>query len=186
MAKQSINYGTTVNDGTGDNLRNAFIKTDDNFNELYAKDANFIPVYASCGMTANATATTIAVTGTYYPISGTVTAGNVSSGITTNAAGKITYTGTDTRHFHIVSNFDMTTASNSQITSFRWYKNGVAISRPVERKVGTGSDIGAASLHADAMLSTNDYLELKVTNLTSASTITVKNLYLFVMGFIMA
>ena len=304
MAQQNLNYGSAANDGTGDGLRDTFIKVEDNFTELYdrpvgsetgeyrasstttptptsgqirwnnATQANatqiflsdttnpgtdltnylgtiqagsifyvqdkgnaanysrwqiasivdsgtyftlgvtlldagtnignnticavsitstgvlsaetLLPVYASCGMTANATATTISVTGTYYPISGTISAGNVSSNMTTDAAGKITYTGSDSRHFHIVSNFDMTTASNSQITSFRWYKNGVAISRPVERKVGTGSDIGAASLHADAMLTTNDYLELKVTNLSSASTITVKNLYLFVMGMIMA
>ena len=60
-----------------------------------------------------------------------------------------------------------------------------AISQPVKRKVGTGSDLGAASLHADATLSSGDYLELKCTNDTSASTITVQNLYLYVMGMIM-
>ena len=52
--------------------------------------------------------------------------------------------------------------------------------------MGTGSDLGAASLHADATLSSGDYLELKCTNDTSASTITVQNLYLYVMGMIMA
>jgi len=35
MAKQTINVGTTANDGTGDPLRSAFIKTNDNFTELY-------------------------------------------------------------------------------------------------------------------------------------------------------
>jgi len=35
MAQQTINVGTTANDGTGDVLRNAFIKTNDNFTELY-------------------------------------------------------------------------------------------------------------------------------------------------------
>ena len=35
MAKQTINIGTSANDGTGDPLRNAFDKTNDNFNELY-------------------------------------------------------------------------------------------------------------------------------------------------------
>lgn len=35
MAKQNINYGAIVGDGTGDGLRDAFIKTDDNFNDLY-------------------------------------------------------------------------------------------------------------------------------------------------------
>ena len=35
MAKQIINIGVSANDGTGDPLRNAFDKTNDNFNELY-------------------------------------------------------------------------------------------------------------------------------------------------------
>lgn len=35
MAKQTINIGTVANDGTGDQLRIAFDKTNDNFNEVY-------------------------------------------------------------------------------------------------------------------------------------------------------
>ena len=35
MARQNINYGTTANDGTGDNLRVAMDKINDNFIELY-------------------------------------------------------------------------------------------------------------------------------------------------------
>ncbi|MEK9697525.1 MAG: hypothetical protein VW270_17300 [Candidatus Poseidoniales archaeon] len=36
MAKQTINVGTGPNSGTGDNLRSAFDKTNDNFDEVYA------------------------------------------------------------------------------------------------------------------------------------------------------
>lgn len=36
MAKQTINIGTSANDGTGDPLRIAFDKANDNFDELYA------------------------------------------------------------------------------------------------------------------------------------------------------
>jgi len=36
MARQILNIGTTANDGTGDTLREAMIKTNENFNELYA------------------------------------------------------------------------------------------------------------------------------------------------------
>lgn len=35
MAQQTINVGTSPNDGTGDFVRDAFIKTNDNFTELY-------------------------------------------------------------------------------------------------------------------------------------------------------
>ena len=40
MAKQVINIGTSANDGTGDQLRNAFDKLNDNFNEVYGN--NFV------------------------------------------------------------------------------------------------------------------------------------------------
>lgn len=39
MAKQTIGIGTTANDGTGDTLRVAFDKINDNFDELYTDDA---------------------------------------------------------------------------------------------------------------------------------------------------
>lgn len=39
MAKQVINIGTTANDGTGDPIRDAFDKCNDNFTELYSDDA---------------------------------------------------------------------------------------------------------------------------------------------------
>lgn len=39
MAQQLINIGTSANDGTGDSLRAAFDKANDNFNELYAAGA---------------------------------------------------------------------------------------------------------------------------------------------------
>ena len=35
MAKQTINIGTSANDGTGDPLRSAMDKANDNFTELY-------------------------------------------------------------------------------------------------------------------------------------------------------
>jgi len=36
MAKQTINIGSSANDGTGDPIRTAFDKVNDNFNELYS------------------------------------------------------------------------------------------------------------------------------------------------------
>ena len=36
MTKQTINIGTTGNDGSGDPLRTAFTKTNENFTEVYA------------------------------------------------------------------------------------------------------------------------------------------------------
>ena len=39
MAKQVIGVGTTANDGTGDPIRDAFVKVNSNFTELYTDDA---------------------------------------------------------------------------------------------------------------------------------------------------
>ena len=38
MARQNINIGSSANDGTGDPLRTAFDKINDNFVELYGSD----------------------------------------------------------------------------------------------------------------------------------------------------
>jgi len=39
MARQSINIGSAPNDGTGDSIRAAFDKCNDNFEELYGRGA---------------------------------------------------------------------------------------------------------------------------------------------------
>ena len=44
MAKQIINIGSSANDGTGDPIRNAFDKANDNFNELYFSMGGNTPV----------------------------------------------------------------------------------------------------------------------------------------------
>lgn len=43
MAQQPINVGSSANDGTGDPLRDAFGKVNDNFSELYSKIRSTIP-----------------------------------------------------------------------------------------------------------------------------------------------
>ena len=39
MAKQTVNLGSSANDGTGDPLRTAFTKINENFDELYGASA---------------------------------------------------------------------------------------------------------------------------------------------------
>ncbi len=43
MAIQNINIGTSANDGTGNSLKNSFIKTEANFNELYNTNNGPLP-----------------------------------------------------------------------------------------------------------------------------------------------
>lgn len=51
MAKQVINIGTTANDGTGDPLRSAFDKVNDNFTELYDADAGDVNSFTNANGT---------------------------------------------------------------------------------------------------------------------------------------
>ena len=63
MAKQVINIGTTANDGTGDPLRSAFDKVNDNFTELYTDDAGDVnSVNAGTGISVNSTTGAVTVT----------------------------------------------------------------------------------------------------------------------------
>lgn len=127
--------------------------------------------------------TTIAVPGTYYKAAGTFIAQPHSNLMTADTTGRITYNGISDRHFHIVCSISMTCASNNQDLAFRIAKNGVTDeSSEGDRKVGTGSDVGAIAIHADLQLATNDYIELFVTNKTSTALVTLTNMYLFIVG----
>lgn len=139
--------------------------------------------YGGGYMEGNATATTINTIDTFEDVAGTITANSALREVTCSAGGVLTYTGTPVRHFHVVTNLSMTAASNNQVIKFAWFKNGTTkLPAELHRKVGTGTDVGAASIHTDAMLSTGDTLQLKVTNGTSTASITVTHLYAFIMG----
>jgi len=51
MAITSINVGNIANDGTGDDLREAFIKVNDNFNDLENRVTNIPLTAANIGVT---------------------------------------------------------------------------------------------------------------------------------------
>jgi hypothetical protein len=75
---QTINVGTNPNDGTGDTLRNAFIKVQSNFDELVAIDASFsgdiqtLNTIISDGSTLNHTHTISQIIGLQTALSGKV------------------------------------------------------------------------------------------------------------------
>jgi len=63
MAQQTINIGTVANDGTGDPLRTAFDKVNDNFTELYNDDAGDVnSVNAGTGISVDQTTGAVTVT----------------------------------------------------------------------------------------------------------------------------
>jgi len=101
MAKQVINIGTTANDGTGDPLRSAFDKVNDNFTELYTDDTGDVDsIIAGTGIavdaaTGNVTVTNSAPDQTVALTGGTsiTTSGTYPSFTITNDAPNATHTG---------------------------------------------------------------------------------------------
>lgn len=136
------------------------------------------------GYANNAVETAIAVQDTFYVIAGTFVASPSLHEFTINAAGLLTYTGLLTRHVHIASNFDFTSAANNQEIQFKWFLNGTEHSFAVTRKAATGADVGAVAVHDDAQMSTGDTLQLRVRNRTSTANMTCGNVYLFAMGMV--
>lgn len=82
MAKQTINIGTAPNDGTGDPIRDAFDKVNDNFDELYSAvtSNSFVSVGNS---TVNTTISNSSVTSSNATDSAVVTFTNFKIGNTT-------------------------------------------------------------------------------------------------------
>ena len=84
MAQQTINVGATANDGTGDGIRTAYIKCNDNFKELY--DTTITPTSVPNGTSnlsvADSANVTITIAGSANVVNfaGTVTefTGNIS------------------------------------------------------------------------------------------------------------
>ena len=64
MAKQTIGVGTTANDGTGDPIRTAFGKVNDNFDEVYSFTGWQSRTSATPVSLAGATNNSIVITGT--------------------------------------------------------------------------------------------------------------------------
>lgn len=93
MAQQLINIGTTANDGTGDPLRTAFDKCNDNFTELYAGSGGG-GISGSTGATDNAILRADGTGGSTLQTSGITIADGASGTLSGTNSGDVTLTGT--------------------------------------------------------------------------------------------
>ena len=90
--------------------------------------------------------------------------------------GRLTYTGAQDIMCHIACTISMTTGgSNNQVLHFRLGKNGTTdAASEVQRKVGTGTDVGSTAMHLIASLSTGDHISLFAKNATSTGNVTIE------------
>ena len=74
---------------------------------------------------------------------------------------RLRYTGTETAWFEVSASLSCTHSVNSTIMTFSFAENGTNIANSsVDRKVGTGGDVGAFSMSWVIELDTNDYIEI--------------------------
>ena len=94
--------------------------------------------------------------------------------------GRLRYTGSITKSFHVTCTISVVASSSSADQFiFGIAKNGVVIpSSKVIQKLGNGNDTQSTTLHVLATLATNDYLELYMGDYTSADNAKVKSLTL--------
>lgn len=133
----------------------------------------------------SAVQTAIAAINTWTPADGVFTELPVVSRMSHTVNGQIRYDGDSPRHLHIVASLSVTAASNNQLIDVAITKNGTPLPGFLGRKIATGADVGSIAVHADAMLSDTDYLEICFRNLTSSANITMTHGYMFAMGMLM-
>src|SRR5210317_323821 len=130
MARQNINIGSSANDGTGDPLRTAFDKINDNFVELYGSDNDINTLDANLDVNN-------------FAITTGVTNGNVT--ITPNGTGNINL-GSITINGSQVSSNDstqITLADNIQTTGTLNVDGATALGSTLTGATVTGIDNGA-------------------------------------------
>lgn len=141
------------------------------------------PPYGS--FSTNVAAATTLTQNVYSKMAGTTTAGGLLN-FDMPVDGRLRYTGVPDRHMHIAVTTSFTCANNNKVIGLKIAKNGVVLDSTIaRRKVSTGADIGSTALHGDVMMSTNDYLELFLTNETDSTNATIENIYFFAIGMLM-
>lgn len=158
-------------------------------NEITANDMRDLivslrPSFGECSMQANATATTISISGTYYKISGTTgLSGNelLFDNDATNT-GRLRYIGAPNRVVLFSASCSLSAASNNQVIALKgWHyddsgtSGSLVTASLVTHEIATSGDLGAVVVQGSALLSVNDYLEIHVTNETTTAAVTVED-----------
>jgi hypothetical protein len=124
--------------------------------------------------------TVIVTPGTFVKMAGTTSFIDPNKDFTMPTNNRLTYGGTVAKDFLITANASFVTASNNQIIAFTSGINGAPGTARSRRKVGTGADVGSISGHRIVTLNPGDFVEVFMTNETTATTVTVENLAYFV------
>jgi len=129
-------------------------------------------IYAQVVLHGNATATVITTQDTPVKVAGTFVT-DAASSFTTDATGRLTYTGSTTTVVQFVASVTLVPVGTNQLLTIQLAKNGVPITNAkMTRTVSSGAS-GNVSIVFNISMATSDYVELFVANNSSTSNITV-------------
>ena len=132
-------------------------------------------------MEGNATATTIAVAGTYYKIAGTTTASLAD--LFTHTNNKLTYNGLTTKKVVIDFSASVTCATAAQDFGIMIAHQGSTVAgTKITGKLLVAGDPVVISGNATLTLAPGEYVEVFATNVTDTNALTVKDLQLAISG----
>ena len=143
--------------------------------------ATVVPGHGEIYITTPA-ATVLSDTTTWVDVAGTyaLTANAMNWDMNTN--GQLRYIGAAQRAVHLAASCSFTVAGSNDVIEVELAKNSVNIAASrIQRKVGTGSDVGSTALHGFTTVVTNDYITLEVRNITASDDVTFQTLNLFCM-----
>ena len=99
--------------------------------------------------------------------------------------GRLTYIGNEPMTAHIALSMSMTVGGTSDITHWRIGVNGTPDeASEIQRKVGTGADVGALAAHLITTVTNGDYISVWCRNSSNTDDITVETANLQVVSMI--
>lgn len=104
--------------------------------------------------------------------------------MTHGADGVLTYIGAETGHFLVTVVYSITSSANNKITTFALQKNGTSFlaKSEIQRKIGTGADVGAAALCSLVEFETGDTLQVVVKLDATTANLTVQKMNFSIVG----
>lgn len=131
-------------------------------------------------------ATTFGDTSTWVQVAGSYAISSPATNWAMTQNGRLYYTGAADRVLHIAMSISMTADNNNQVTNFGVGKDGTILTPSIiQRKIGTGADVGSTAAHAFTTISNGSYIAAMCRNTTSTASVTATTLNLFVMDMAM-
>lgn len=136
------------------------------------------------------TTTTISGAGDYVKMEGpTAVSSMVMGDLTVSATNRITYTGANACHFHLViqTTLELASGTNQDIGIQLYHYDdstttGALVTHSEARNTLAGTDKQQLTTHGDILIEQNDYIELHIANHTNTNNIDLDLAYMFGMG----